>query len=183
MLFRGYSPQCELGPFGACQFLRLGDDVVDRSAVIDCQSLAAWDFKLPGIEAQLLEDCGVNVGDVVAIFHRVKSEFVCGAVHIATLDAAASHPHRKSKRMVVATIRALRTRRPAKLCCEDDDRLVQQAAAVEIFQERTDRLINREGEFCMVGLESRVGIPCAGPATAMLNLNKTHAPFHKSPRG
>ena len=44
------------------------------------------------VEAEQAEHGGVQVVDVHALFHSLKSEFVGGAVNLAALDAAAGQP-------------------------------------------------------------------------------------------
>ena len=45
------------------------DDVLDRIAEVEVESLAAGNFKSAGIETELAQDRGVNVGHVVAVFN------------------------------------------------------------------------------------------------------------------
>src|SRR4051812_11369779 len=89
-----------------------------------------------------MENRGVDVGNVVTILDRVKTNLVCGAMHHAPLEAAAGHPNSKSKDMMVAAVGVLRTRTAAKLGRKDDKRLFEHAALIEIFQQPSDRLID-----------------------------------------
>src|SRR4051794_11850235 len=50
-----------------------GDDLADRPAVVDLQPLLAGDLKPARVQPELVQDRGVDVGDVVAIFHRVEA--------------------------------------------------------------------------------------------------------------
>ena len=54
------------------------DDRGDRSAVVNLQSLAPGDFQPPGIQPQLLQDGGMDVGDVVTVFDRMEPDFIGG---------------------------------------------------------------------------------------------------------
>jgi hypothetical protein len=47
------------------------DDLANKFAVIDLKAFAAGDFDLAGIEAGLMENGRVNVGDVMALFDGV----------------------------------------------------------------------------------------------------------------
>ncbi len=65
-------------------------------AVVDLQPLLPWDVEPVGIQSQLMQGGGVNVGDIMAILDRVKAQFVCCSVNDATLDPAACHPASES---------------------------------------------------------------------------------------
>ena len=82
----------------------------DRLAEVDLQPLAAGDFEPARVEAELVQDGGVDVGDVVAVLDGVEAELVGGAVGDAALDAAAGQPDREAVGVVVAAVGALRRR-------------------------------------------------------------------------
>src|SRR5579883_3552319 len=97
-----------------------GDDFPDRPAVVDLQPLAAGDLELARIEAELVQDGGVDVGDVVAILDGVEADLVGRALHDTSLDPAAGQPGAETLRVVVAAIR-LGAGRPAELGAPDDE--------------------------------------------------------------
>ena len=90
-------------------------------------------------------------------------------------DAAAGHPHGEATRVMIAAVvclceAALRVNRAAEFATPDDERLVQQAALLQILNEpvtRTDRRL------CTA--------PAAGPAIVMripivdVHLHESHA--------
>ena len=119
------------------------DDLVDRLAVVDVEALAAGDFQLAGVEAELLQDRGVDVGDVVAVLDGVEADLVGRAVNDAALDAAAGHPDREAVDVMVAAVGALRAGRAAELGGEEHDRRVEQAALLQVLQQAGDRLVDR----------------------------------------
>lgn len=92
---------------GLRQAARSGKDVVDWRAVVDCQPFTAWNLECTGVESKLLQDRGMNIRDIMAMFHSMETEFVGRAVYVPALDSAAGHPHREGKGVVVATIGAL----------------------------------------------------------------------------
>jgi hypothetical protein len=49
---------------------------VDDFAVVHFEALAAWDLEAVGIEAEEVEDGGVDVSDVMALAEGVVTEFV-----------------------------------------------------------------------------------------------------------
>ena len=120
------------------------NDFLDRLAMVDVEAFAAGDFQAAGIEPELLQDRGVDVGDVVAILDGVEADFVGRAMHDAALESAAGHPDGEAEDVMVATVRSLRTRSATELGGEDDERFVEQAATVEILQQAADRLVDRE---------------------------------------
>ena len=65
------------------------------------------DFEAAGVEAEEVEERGVDVGDVVRGDGGVEAEFVGGSVDGAAADAAAGHPDGESVGVVVAAVGAL----------------------------------------------------------------------------
>ena len=80
--------------FGRLSFIRagLGDDIPDHVPEIHLQTFVRRDFHALGFEAELMQERGVDVGDIVGVFLGVKSNLVRGAMGNAAADAAASHP-------------------------------------------------------------------------------------------
>jgi hypothetical protein len=93
----------------------LGEDRTDGLAVVDLEALLAGDLQAAGVEPQLVQDRGVDVGDVVAVLDGVEAELVGGAVGDAALDPAAGQPDSEAERVVVAAGRALGAGRAAEL--------------------------------------------------------------------
>src|SRR5262245_44527258 len=79
-----------------------GDDLGDRLAVVDVEALAAGHLQLARIQAELMQDGGVDVGYVVAVLDSVEADLVSGAMYDAALEAAARHPHREAVDVMVA---------------------------------------------------------------------------------
>ena len=61
------------------------------------------------------------------------------------LHAAAGHPHGEAVGVVVAAVALLAHRRAAELAAPDDQRLVEQAAALQVVQQAGDRLVASRG--------------------------------------
>ena len=67
----------------------LRQDSPYRRPKILVQPLAAGDFHVAVVEAEEVEGGGVDVGNVVPVFHGVEAELVGCAMDDATFDAAA----------------------------------------------------------------------------------------------
>ena len=119
----------------------------------------AGNFEPARVEAELVQHGGVDVGDVVAVFDGVEAELVGRAVGDAPLDAAAGHPDREAERMVVAAVGSLRAGRAAELGRPDDDRLVEQAALLQIGQQPGDRLVDLGALRGVILPQVAVGVP------------------------
>src|SRR5438045_9745733 len=78
------------------------DDLPDRFAAVHVEALAAGDLELARVEAELVQDGRVNVGDVVWILDGVEADLVSRAVLDAALDAAAGEEGAEAVRMVIA---------------------------------------------------------------------------------
>jgi hypothetical protein len=83
---------------------RLRDDCRNGLAVIDLQALAAGHLEPVRVEAQLVQDRGMDVGHIVTLLDGVKTNLVGGAVDDTAADAAARQPGTEALRMVVAAI-------------------------------------------------------------------------------
>lgn len=101
------------------------DDFVNRLSVIDFESLATGDLQLTRVQPQLVQNRGVNIGDVMAIFYRVETDFVGRTMHHASLQAAACHPNRESEDMMIAPVRSLASGGSAELGSEDHQRFLE----------------------------------------------------------
>src|SRR5437773_12242051 len=71
-------------------------------AEIDFQALLAWHHQPPGIQPQLVQHGGVDIGYIMTFLYCVESQFIGCAVRHAALDSAACHPNAKPEGMVVA---------------------------------------------------------------------------------
>ena len=107
--------------------------------MFDLEALATGNLEPAGIEAEKLEDRGVNVGNVMAVLDGVEPELVGGTVDDAALDPSTRQPHGEAVVMVVATVGSLPARSPAELGRPDDDRVVEQPPPFEIDQQSRDR--------------------------------------------
>ena len=100
------------------------------------------------VEAQELQDRGVEVADVDGVFDDVVGEVVGFAVDRAAFDAAAGHPHGEAAGVMVAAVvffaeAALGVDRAAELAAPDDERVVEQAALLEILDAGRSRVGRR----------------------------------------
>ena len=99
--------------------------------------------------------------DVEAVLDGGAAEFVGLADAGAALDAAARHPHREAVGVVVAAgpLGVLGGRLAAELAAPDDQRLVEQAAPLQVLEQAGDRLVGVAGVLGVVRDEVAVGVP------------------------
>lgn len=143
------------------------------------QSLASGNDEPLRFETQLVENGGVEIGDVVAVFHRMETEFVRGSVGDAALDAAAGEPHRESVGVMIPPIAALITGSPSEFCSPHDQRFIEQAPLFEILEQPGNGKVHLATEPAVSVAQVAMGIPFARPTvTAMENLNEPHPSFH-----
>ena len=102
----------------------------------------------------------------------------------AALDAAAGHPHGEAEGVVVAA-RArgiLGHRLPAELAAPDDQRLIEQAALLEVLDQAGDRLVGTAGVAVVVDHEVAVGVPVVVVVGAAgVDLDEADAAFDQPP--
>src|SRR5262245_8564382 len=94
------------------------------------------------------------------VLDRVVAELVGGAIGEAAPNTAAGQPHRETLDMVIPTV-ALGHGRPPKLAPPDDQRLIEQAASLQILQQRRHPLIDLAGRSRNTCLDAAVVVPIA----------------------
>src|SRR4051794_11622208 len=124
-----------------------------------------------------MQQRGVQVVNADGARGDVVAEIVRGAVSDSRLHAAASKPHRKAPRMVIAAIAvrsqvALTIHRATELTAPDDERLIQQAALLQVLNESGGGLV---GFFR--ALAELIGQAVVRVPAAMKKLHETHAAF------
>src|SRR4051812_3006927 len=81
-----------------------------------------------------MEQRGVEIVDMDGVADDVEAEVVGFAMDMAFLDAAACEPHRETAVVVVAAVvAALHHRRTAEFAAPNDDRVLQEAALLEVL--------------------------------------------------
>ena len=98
------------------------------------------------IEAEEMQDRGMQIVDVNFAFGGEETEIVCRAVANAGFDAAPGHPNGIAVRMMIAADFgwleiALHHWRAAEFAAPNDERFVEKAALLQIFDERDGGLI------------------------------------------
>ena len=120
------------------------------------------------VEAEQVQDRGVQVVDVDRVLDGLEAELVGRAVDVAALDAAAGQPHREAVVVVVAAVdlagvgarvRQLDRRRAAELAAPDHQRVVEQAALLQVGEQRGDGLVALAGQLAVVDLDVVVVVP------------------------
>ena len=103
--------------------------------------------ELPEEPAHLLHSLGPLVDDIRgavdivqmdAVFYRQQSKVVGFSVGDASFESPTGHPHRKRLRMVIATVAVLGRRGSAELGTPENQGVLQQSAAAEVFEQACD---------------------------------------------
>ena len=116
------------------------------------------------IDAEEMQDGGVQVVHVHGILGHVVAEVVGLAVTGAGLHAAAGHPHGEATRVVVATgfgavPLALAGDAAAELASPHDERVLEQSATLEVLDQGGAGLVGITATRGAPGGESAVVIP------------------------
>src|SRR5690349_16052064 len=120
----------------------------------------------------------------MAILDGVEAKFVGDAVGDAAFDAAAGEPDGETVDVMIAAIAALDAGRAAEFRAPDDERLVEHAAAFEVFEQRGDRWIDLSAQAAVASTQVRVRVPGPCPAVgAMEDLDEANATLGKSSCG
>ncbi len=150
--------------------------------MFDIEAFASRNLEAAGIEAEKLEDRGVDVGNIMTILDGVETQLVGGTVDDAPLDSATGQPHGEAVVMMVATVGPLRTRCAAELGRPDDDRVLQQPAPFEIDQQPGHRPVDLRTQRRMIRAEAGMGVPGTGRPTSMEDLNEANAALRQPAR-
>ena len=126
-----------------------------------------------------MQERGVQIVNVHAIFDGPQAQLVGRADHLPAADAAAGHPHREAGRVVVAAVAFFAHRRAAEFAAPDHQRFVEQTAPLQIAQQPGDRLVHRAAELAVVLLELAVRVPLA--AGAVIELHEADAALDQPP--
>src|SRR5262245_52541244 len=99
--------------------------------------------------------------DMEAVANGSRPEFIRLADSDAAFHSAACHPHGEAIGVVI-TARAVGvfgSGLSAKLAAPDDERFVEQTAALEIVNQAGDRLVSPAGVIGVVADQVAVGVP------------------------
>ena len=78
------------------------------------------------IEAELMQDCGMQVRNADAVLDGLVAELIGGPVNVPRLEAAARHQQTESVPIVVAAVGSFGDRQASELASPLNDDLVQQ---------------------------------------------------------
>ena len=134
------------------------------------------------VEAELVQDGGVQVVHVHLAVHGVVAVFVSATVSKPLLETAAGKAHGEAIGvMVAAGTLVLGVRRAAKFASPPDDGIIQQPALLEVGQQRADRLV---GGLSMLHVLGHVGVLIPRGIVAVVGviyLNVAHPGFAQAP--
>jgi hypothetical protein len=132
------------------------------------------------VEAHQVQNGRLQVVDVHLVLDGLIAEVVGGAVGHAAFDAAAGEHRRKAVDVMVAPVAdafeaaVLNHRRPAELAADDDERIFEQAALLEVFEQRRDGPIGGLGQ---LGVHADIVVAVPGLEVAEVDLHHAHAFF------
>ncbi len=121
------------------------------------------------VEAEEVEDRGVQVVDVHAVLLGAEADGVGGAEEGAALDAAAGEPGGEAVGVVVAAGAALGHGHAAELAAPDDERALEQAAALQVGEQGGDGFVGFGAHGGVVRFDVVVGIPAGEVAGVELD--------------
>src|SRR5688572_21355049 len=130
-----------------------------------------------------VEDGGVKVVDVDAVFDRVEAEFVRLADDGAAFDATAGQPHGESVNVVVAAsgVAVLAHGCAAEFAAPNDKGVVEEPAGFQVFHEGGLTLIDIAADFFEVALEIFAGAAVAVPIR-VIKLHEADAALDQASR-
>jgi len=87
---------------------RSSEEVFDHLRGIDAGEPLVETLKLVSelvvIDAEGVQDRGVQVTDMDRIFSNIETQLIGFAVNLPTFDAATGHPHTEATRVVITTV-------------------------------------------------------------------------------
>lgn len=129
-------------------------------------------------DAQGVENGGMKIMNVSAIFNGTKAQFIGGPYGLPTFGSAAGHPHGKSVGIVVASVSFFTHGCSAKFAAPNNECVLKHAALLQIGEESRDGLIHALAERGPAFFVAGVCVPFA--ACAVENLNEANAAFDEA---
>ena len=127
-----------------------------------------------------MKNRGVQIRDVMDIFHRQEAQLVRGPDRLSAFDSRSGQPHREPVYIVIPAWFAdsLASRSAAEFPAPNEQRLFPQPAAFQVIDQRGDGLVG----FARMELVVRDAIGVAVPSVfdvpaAGIELDKADAPF------
>src|SRR5262249_10302773 len=111
------------------------------------------------IQAELMQDRGVDVAEVITVLHGVKADGVRSSDHLSALDSSAGQPHAEAQVMMVSSAAALGLRRAAELPAPKHQCGIEQATPLEIVEQPRDGLIGPGCHASVILFNVLVGVP------------------------
>ena len=122
------------------------------------------------IDAELVQDGGVEIMEVHAVVHRGDAVFVGGAVAHSAPYAASSHPEGEPAVVVIPAVVLFDMWSTAKLPAPDDECFLKHAALLEILEQGGEGLVSSQAVLGEVAAEAAVLVP-----VAVTEFDKAHA--------
>src|SRR5262249_53716927 len=124
---------------------RMGEQRLEHLRVVDVgQALVAAVqviVDLLVVEAEQVQDGGVQVGDQDAVLDGVIAQLVGRAVGLAALDATTGQPEAEALLVMIAAVAALANGRPAELPPPSHQRRGEQPALLQVLEQGGGRLV------------------------------------------
>src|SRR5262245_34649611 len=106
-----------------------------------------------------MQDRRVEFVNGFLVITRPVAEIVGSADNGAAFDAGTREPNAESKIVVIAAVKPFADRQSSELAMPNDQRRFKQAAALEVFDQSSDRSIRLAAVGFMVGLQFPVRVP------------------------
>ena len=143
------------------------DFAVDVGESVIAAEVASGEFEV--IDAEQVEQGGVEIVDVDSTGHDAVAEVIGFAVGEAGFDSAAGHPGAEALGLVFASVlidggfaaEVLAPGGASKLAAPEHERVFEQAACFEVFQEGSNGLIGLGAEFGKIATNVAVMVPSA----------------------
>src|SRR5438093_7418679 len=108
-----------------------------------------------------MQDRGMEIVDVRAVFDGAETDFVGAADDRSSFCAAAGHPDREAPRIVIAPISLFVEWRASEFTAPNHKRAVEQPAGFEIGQQPGNGPVGLAAILAMVSLNIAVRVPAA----------------------
>ena len=132
------------------------------------------------VDAQLVQQGGVQVMHVHLVLHGLRAELVGGTKAEPGPEAAAGQENGEAAGVVVAAGAVLLgVGRAAELAAKPDDCVVEQAAALQVDQQARHWLIHRAGVLGVLGHVAVLVPGWIGAAVAVGHLHEAHTRLHQ----
>lgn len=143
-------------------FMMISHDLTDDTSLHFGQPLLATlveEAQVILVQAELVQNRGMYIPEMDRIFHGLQADGIRRSHHLAAFDTSTRHPNTEAQVVVIATLTALRLRRPSEFPAPKNQSAIEQTPPLQVLQQTSDGLIGLGRHADVILFDIFVGVP------------------------